>query len=87
MPRSFLLLLGTIPSLASRFACFLGLRVTQPCKGEKERRASNIGNFCNKNKQNISPMIIPMPPVSLAFSTTSESFNSSSSADPDRLHH
>ena len=53
---------------ASRFACFLDLRVTQLCKGEKERGASNIGNFCNKNKHNISPMIIVMPPVFLAFS-------------------
>ena len=67
----------------SLFACFLDLRVSQPCKGE--RGAINIGNFRNKNKHNISPTIIPMPPVSLAFSTTSESINSSSSADPHRL--
>ena len=46
-----------------------------------------IGNFRNKNKHNISPMIIPMPPVSLAFSTTSESLNLSPSANLHRLHH
>ena len=87
MPRSFLLLWLTIPYLASRFRCFLDLRVTQPCKGGKERGASKIGNFFNKNKNNISQMIIPLPPVSLNFSTASESLNSPPSADPNRLQH
>ena len=71
MPRSFLLSWRKIPSLtsrfASRYACFLDLRLTQPCKGEKERGESNIGNFRNKNKHNISPMIIPMPPFLSLF--------------------
>ena len=53
----------------------------------KERGASNIGIFRNKNKHNISPMIILMPLVYLAFSTTSESLNSPSSADTHRLHY
>ena len=87
MPRSFLFSWWTIPSLVLRFACFLNLQVTQPCEGGKERGASNIGNFCNKTKHNISPMIIPMLPVSLTFSTASESLNSSSSTNPHRLHH
>ena len=54
--------------------------------GVEGKGAINIGKFCNKNKHNISPMIIPMPPVSLAFLITFESLNSSSSADPHRLH-
>ena len=32
-------------------------------------------------------MIIPLPPVSLTFSTASETLNSSSSVDPQCLHH
>ena len=87
MPRSFQSSWQTITSLASCFACFLDLQLTQPCKWEKERGTSNIGNFCNKNKHNISPMIIPLPPITLTFSTTSESLNSSSSANPHRLRH
>ena len=62
-----------IPSLVSRYACFLNLLVTQPCKGEKERGASNIGNFCNKNKHNISPMIRCRPFLSLFPSPPSHS--------------
>ena len=79
MPRSFLLSWCKIPALVSRFSCFLNLGVTQQCKGEKERGASNIGNFYNKNKHNISLIIIPLPTVSLNFSTGSESYNWSSS--------
>ena len=66
--------------------CFLNLRVNRPCKGEKERGASNIGNICNKNTHNIPPIIIPLPPVSLTFSTASEPLNSSYSIVPRRLH-
>ena len=86
MPRYFLLYWQKIPSLESRFACFLYLRVTKPCKGKKERGEINIGNFRNKNKHNISPTIIPLPPVSLTFSTASKSLNFSSSANPHHLH-
>ena len=86
MPRSFLLSWRKIPYLASCFACFLNLQVTQPCKGEKERGEINIVNFRNKNKHNISPMIIHMPPVFIAFLTTSDSLNSPPSANPHRLH-
>ena len=35
IPRSFLFLLWTIPALVLRFVCFVNLRVTQTCKGEK----------------------------------------------------
>ena len=56
-------------------------------RGRRKGGKSNIGNFRNKNKHNILPMIIPMPPFSIAFSATSESFNLSSSSDPLRLHH
>ena len=66
--------------------CFLDLQVTQPCKMEKKRVASNIGNFCNKNKQNISPIIILLPPVSLTFSIASESLNLYSSNVCHRLY-
>ena len=86
MPIYFLLSWWTIPSLASRFDWFLYLQVTQTCKGEKEGGTRNIGNFRNKNKHNISPMIIPLPPVSLTFSTASESLNWSSSTFPHHLH-
>ena len=86
MPRSFLLPWRTIPALALRFTRFLNFCVTQPCKGEKERGASNIGNFRNKNKHNISLIIIPMPPVSITFSAASEYLNSSSSTVPHHLH-
>ena len=86
MPIYFLLSWWTIPSLASRFDWFLYLQVTQTCKGEKEGGTRNIGNFRNKNKHNISPMIIPLPPVSVNFSTASESLNSSSCAYTHRLH-
>ena len=87
MPRSFLLSWQKIPSLALRFTCFLDLWVTQPCKGEKENGASSTGNFCNKNKHNISPMITLLPPVSLTFSTVSEYLNSPLSADNHSLPH
>ena len=66
---------------------FLGLQVTWPWKGEKGRGARNIGNFRNNNKHNIPPIIITLPPVSLTFSTASESLSSSSSTIPHRLHH
>ena len=75
------------PSLGVLFAYVLGLWVNQPCKEEKERGEINIGNFRNKNKHNISLMIIPLAPGSLTFSTSSESLNSSSSEKPHRLHH
>ena len=67
--------------------CFLNLRFTRPCNGEQERGDSNKGNFCNKNKHSISPIIIPMLPVSLTFYTASESLNSSSSAIPQLFRH
>ena len=79
MPRYFLLMWRTIPSLDLCFAWFLSLWVNWPCKGEKERGSSNIGKFRNKNKHNISPMLIPMSPVYLKFSTASEYLNSASS--------
>ena len=60
-------------------SCFLDLRVTQLW-------ASNIGNCRNKNKHNISPVFIPLPPVSLTFFTASESINLSSSTIPHCLH-
>ena len=56
-------------------------------QGVEGKVASNIEKFGNKNKHNISPMIIPLPPVSLNFSTASEYLNSSSSTDLNRLHH
>ena len=68
------------------FSCFLNLWVTQPCKEEKEKGADNIGNFCNNNKHNISPITIPLPIVSLALSTASEPLNSYYSANPHRLY-
>ena len=86
MPRSLLLLWRTIKALVLHFVSFLGLRMTQPCKKEKERGASNLGNFRNKNKHNISPIIILLPPVSLTFFTALESLSSSSSTVPHRLH-
>ena len=56
-------------------------------QGGEGKGASKIGNFFNKNKNNISQMIIPLPPVSLNFSTASESLNLPPSADPNRLQH
>ena len=79
MPRSLLLSWRTIPDLASRFTCFLIFWVTPTYKRENEMGASNIGNFRNKNKHNISPMVILLPPVSLAFPSASEYLNSPSS--------
>ena len=76
----------TILYWASHFSLFLNLRVTQPCKGEKERGTSNIGKCCNNNKHNILPIIIPLMPITLTFSTASKSLNSSF-ADPHRLRH
>ena len=67
--------------------CLPDLQVTRPFKGGKERGASHIGNFRNNNKHNIPPIIIPLPPVSITFSTASESLNLSSSTVPHRLHH
>ena len=55
-------------------------------KGEKERGACDIGFVFNKNKHNISLIIIPLPPVSITFSTASESLNLSSSTVTKYLH-
>ena len=55
--------------------------------GGERKGGRQYRQFRNKNKHNISQMIIQMPPISLAFSTASECLNSSSSADPQRLHH
>ena len=49
--------------------------------------ASNLGNFRNKNKHNISAMTIPLPPVYLTLSTTSDSLTSTSSTDTHYFHH
>ena len=86
MPISFLLTWRTIPSLVLHFLCLLDFRVTQTRKGEKERGASNKGSFGNKNKHNISPMIILLMPVSLTLSTASKYLNSSSSTNLHLLH-
>ena len=68
------------------YTFFLDLQVTRPRKREKERGASNTGNFSNKNKHNISPMIILLPPISLTFSTASESLNLSYPTVTHHLH-
>ena len=45
MPRYFILLWRKVPALASRFACFLDLRVTTLRNREMEKGIINIGNF------------------------------------------
>ena len=69
------------------FTYFLNLRVTPPCKGDKEKGASNIVNFHYNNNHNISPMIILMLPVFSTSSNTFKSLNSSSSSEPHHLCH
>ena len=87
MPRPFLFLWRTIPDLEYHFDLLPRLRLTRPCKGEKERGASNIGKLRNKNKHNIPPIIILLPPVSLTFYTASEYISSSSSTVTHHLLH
>ena len=62
---------------------FVDDSTTQGGEGKGEK---NIGNFYNKNKHNISLVSIPLPLVSLALSTTSESLNLSSSVNQCCLH-
>ena len=73
-------ILGVALLLITRFAGYSTMH-----GGRRKGGAITPGNFSNKDKHNISPIIILLPPIFLTFSTASESLNSSPSTVPNRL--